>query len=76
MTQESPVIHIVNTFFRTGSGMPYNIWRIAKIRLSVVVNDIPRAFSFRQPNRKESLGARLGYTMDAALFELCRFNLF
>jgi hypothetical protein len=58
VTQGILMISFRNKFSSTISGIFEKICRLAKMRSSLVVNDVPRSFSFRQPKRKKSLGAR------------------
>jgi hypothetical protein len=60
------VIQFVKTFFSSISGISEKIYRIAKITLSLFVNDAMQSFSFRQPKRKKSLGARSGLEVGSA----------
>jgi hypothetical protein len=47
ITQDSLVIQFVNIFFIINSGISEKNYRIAKIRSSLVVNDVSQSFSFR-----------------------------
>jgi hypothetical protein len=58
ITRDSLLIQFMNTFLATIFGISKQIYRIAKIRSSLLVNDVPRNFSFRGPKRKKSLGAK------------------
>jgi hypothetical protein len=66
------VIQFVNTFFSAISGISEKICRIAKIRSSLVVNDVSRSFLSDNQRGRNHLVLGLGGKVDAALFGLLR----
>jgi hypothetical protein len=76
VTQGTVMISFRNRFSSTISGIFEKICSLAKMRSSLVVNDVPRSFSLRQPKRKSHLVPGLSDNVDKVLCGLVRIRSF